>query len=190
MTRFNNAMLAFCVVLVFCGCEKEEVFLPDESIHNGSVIASTGEELSFYPSFTTFPNHQSGLYHIVFQTYPTDMFNKPPLFITIRTDSIRVGCVNLTHAPAIPIGGAITYPNAIALILSEDQVLGRYMLREDRESEVCITEVLRDDGREITGTFDLHMFRPSAGFPWLETNWPDTLSLTNGTFRAYGRILQ
>lgn len=188
--RESKKMIFFIFVVTFIlSCEKSEVFMFDESIHKGSVRASTGEILNFPASFVTTPREQSGLYELNAESYSNHLFNKPPLDIEIRITNIMEGCKTLEFAPAIPIGGAIDYPHAITLIKDGDQILGRYMLREDMESWVCIDEVLRD-GRELVGTFELHMYRNAASFPWLETDWPDSLSLTEGTFRAFGRVRQ
>ena len=179
------ALCAAIFVVLVVGCEKSEPFTFDESVHIGKAMASSGDALTFSTRFNTFPNDQSGLYFIYMRSHPTGSFNQPPISIRIKIADLLVGCKALNYAPALPTGGAIEYPHAIATIVEGDQLLGDYMLREDKESQVCIDEIFQG-GREVTGTFELHLFRERASFPWLETNWPDSLSLTEGYFRAYG----
>lgn len=181
--------IVFCAalfVVLIAGCEKNEPFTFDESVHNGTAIASSGDTVDFSTTFSTIPNAQSGLFYVSARTYHTGLVNMPPLAIRIRIADLLVGCKALNYAPALPIGGAIDYPHAVATIVEGDQLLGDYMLREDRESWMCIDEVFQD-GQEMIGTFELHMFREPASFPWLETNWPDSLSIVSeGQFKAFG----
>ena len=179
--------ITFCWILFFVtSCDKQEDFLFDESIHKGEMIASSGDSLSFRANFTMLNNSRTGLYSITGLTNPVNAFNKPQLHFEIRVIEIALGCQPLVYAPAFPINDTITYSHAITTLIEGDSGLGKYMIREDSESWVCIDEISHD-GREISGTFELHMFKPPVQFSWLQTRWPDSLSLTEGSFRAFGR---
>ena len=182
------ALCAAIFVVLFGGCEKSEPFTFNEFVHRVEAVASSGDNLVFSTSFSTVPDDRSGLHSISAHSFATGAFNKPPLLCIFRVVDFSIGCKALRFTPGVPTGEMIDYSHVRVAILEDDQILGNYMLREDMESQICIDEFLQG-GREMLGTFELHMYRERASFPWLETNWPDSLSIvTQGQFRAFGFI--
>jgi hypothetical protein len=178
-------VLSIIIMALLVGCEKPEPFTYDESRYRGEAVASTGDTLIFGTTFTLSPNERSGLYTINVSFHSTGKVNLPPILCSFKIADLSVGCKVLRFAPGVSVS-YIEYPHMIAKIIDGDQILGRYMLREDQESQICIDEVLRD-GKEIKGTFEVYMYRERASFPWLETNWPDSLyAVTEGQFLSFG----
>ena len=63
-----------------------------------------------------------------------------------------------------------------------DVTYEEYFIDSDpsKESQLCVTR-FDPESKEIEGTFNLHYVKP--GLP--DSRWPDTISLENGTFKAF-----
>ncbi|MBC6996097.1 hypothetical protein QWY85_04715 [Neolewinella lacunae] len=187
MPPFTKIIIFSLFIFLNWGCEKAEPFTRNDAVHRGEALASSGEMLEFVPmQFLATPSLRTGFHRISGISVPLNLPNKPELIVDMNILDLSIGCKELNHAPAFPTS-PITYPHARVDQSIDDQSLTPYVLREDRESWVCI-DTITEGGRQLEGTFELHLYREEATFPGFESGWPRELSLLEGRFTAYGVI--
>jgi hypothetical protein len=179
-------LFTFCL-LIFTSCKDDEPEF-NASIHITTADASFTDAFEAEATFTLRePNDSFDVeeHYVYGFSYEVGDDISAMLFSVRFPPELFIGCLDVDYVTREEWRADVQKPYFSARGWEYDTVTDLFYLSQDNSvlNEFCITSI-SENGREVSGTFNLHFVKdPDSRVD--PSIWPDTMSITNGTFRAF-----